>query len=131
MLRRLNDLTAEKRDFAFETTLATRTYVNRIKHLRAIGYRVSLIFLWLKSAELAIERVAERVRIGGHNIPIDVIRRRYHRGVSNLFTVYMPIVNAWSVRDTSRAGSIEIARYNDLTGETILDEVKWKVIKSI
>jgi predicted ABC-type ATPase len=75
--------------------------------------------------------VAERVRIGGHNIPIDVIRRRYHRGVSNLFTVYMPIVNAWSVRDTSRAGSIEIARYNDLTGETILDEVKWKVIKSI
>lgn len=130
MLRRLNELAADRKDFAFETTLATRTYVKRIKELRSIGYRVSLIYLWLKSPELAVERVAERVRIGGHDIPPDVIRRRYNRGLANLFDFYLPIVNAWSVRDTSLAESVEIARYNYLTGETILDEDKWKIIKS-
>ncbi|QQS33146.1 MAG: zeta toxin family protein [Acidobacteriota bacterium] len=129
MLKRLDDLGSSGQDFAFETTLATRSYIKRIRDLIESGYRVNLIFLWLKSPELAIERVAERVRTGGHYIPTEVIRRRYERGLSNLFTFYMPAVSAWSVRDTNLAGSVEIARYNEKEGESIIDQEKWKIIK--
>ncbi len=129
MLKRLNDLAEEEKDFAFETTLSTRTYVKRINDLKGRGYRVNLVYLWLKSPELAIERVAERVRVGGHNIPSDVIRRRYERSLSNLFRLYMPIVHAWSVRDTTLAESVETARYTDEAGEIVFDEERWKLIK--
>lgn len=129
MLKRLNDLAEEEKDFAFETTLSTRTYVKRINYLKGRGYRVNLVYLWLKSPELAIERVAERVRVGGHNIPSDVIRRRYERSLENLIRLYLPIVDAWSVRDTNLAESTEIARYNEVEGEIILDQEKWKIIK--
>jgi predicted ABC-type ATPase len=129
MLKRLNDLALDREDFAFESTLATRSYVKRINDLKEGGYRVNLIYLWLKSPELAIERVAERVRLGGHNIPSDVIRRRYERSLYNLFRLYMPIVNAWSVRDTTLAESVEIARYTDEAGKIVFDEERWKLIK--
>jgi len=129
MLRRLRELAVDGKDFAFETTLASRSYARWLKELQSQGYRVSLIFLWLESVELAIARVKERVRLGGHNIPEDTIRRRYERGLKNLFELYIPIVNAWSVRDTSFARSIEIARYNKTTGESIFDEELWTKIR--
>lgn len=88
-----------------------------------------LIFLWLESSELAIARVKERVRMGGHNIPEDTIRRRYERGLKNLFELYIPIVNAWSVRDTSFARSTEVARYTNATRERVFDEELWTKIK--
>lgn len=128
-LRRQKELAKERKDFAFETTLASRSYVRRLLELRQKGYQVTLMFLWLESAELAIERVKERVRAGGHDIPESTIRRRYDRGLKNLFGLYMPIVDVWSIRETSFAHSVEIARYTGSEGQVIYDEERWKVIK--
>jgi predicted ABC-type ATPase len=129
MLGRLHELAEEQKDFSFETTLATRFYARWLRQLRP-EYNVTLIFLWLQSADLAVQRVAERVRTGGHVIPEETIRRRYSRGIKNLFELYMPIADVWSVRDTSSEASKEIARYTDADGETVFDEERWKAIKS-
>lgn len=83
MLERIEDLLRIKADFSFETTLSTRSYVNTVKRAKENGYDVTLLYFWLNSQELAIERVKERVREGGHNIPEQVIRRRYNKGIKN------------------------------------------------
>lgn len=129
MLHRLNELARQRRDLSFETTLASRFYANWIRGLRANGYRFTLIFLWLESPELAQERVKERVRLGGHNIPNDTIARRYERGLKNLFELYIPVADTWSVRNTSAAESVEIVRYSVEEGETVFDEELWNKIK--
>jgi predicted ABC-type ATPase len=92
-LERLNKLEQGKRSFALETTLAARSYKDRIRNWKSLGFTVNLMFLWLPSPEFAIQRVAERVIQGGHNIPEPDIRRRYDRGLKNLFNVYLPIVD--------------------------------------
>lgn len=130
MLGRLHDLAKERRDFAFETTMASRFYAGWLKRLRSdSSYRVNLIFLWLDDVGLAIARVAARVRAGGHDIPEETIRRRYDRGLKNFFELYLPVANVWSVRDTSFRESVEIARYTEESGQTIFDEEKWKRIR--
>jgi predicted ABC-type ATPase len=101
MLRRLHELSEKKESFAFETTLSARAYAGWLRRLRPLGYRAHLLFIWLRSAELAIERVAERVRRGGHAIPPEEIRRRYERGVGNLFDLYLPMVDTWAIYDNS------------------------------
>jgi predicted ABC-type ATPase len=88
-------------DFAFETTLSTRSYVNTVKQAKVIGYEVTLLYFWLNSKELAIERVKERVKEGGHNIPEQVIRRRYKKGIKNLISLFIPIVDNWMIVDNS------------------------------
>ncbi|MCP9493687.1 MAG: zeta toxin family protein [Pyrinomonadaceae bacterium MAG19_C2-C3] len=102
MLKRLDELAAGGKDFAFETTLASRSYVRRLKRLQEVrGYKVSLIFLWLGNADLAVSRVSERVKIGGHDVPEAVIRRRYVKGLRNFFELYQPLADAWRVYDVS------------------------------
>jgi predicted ABC-type ATPase len=128
MIGRLRELAAERKDFSFETTLASRFYAGWLKDRKEEGYRVSLTYLWLDNPKLAIERVRERVRMGGHDIPAETILRRYERGLKNLFQLYMPAVDAWSVRDTSFPGSKEIARYTKEKGEIIFDQQRWKLI---
>ncbi len=96
MLSRINELLAQGKSFAFETTLATRSYAGKIEEAKSNGYQVTLLFFWLKSINLAKARVQERVIEGGHNIPDDVIERRYLLGIKNLFNIYLPLVdNAW------------------------------------
>jgi predicted ABC-type ATPase len=85
--------------FAFETTLAARSYAQAIPRWRSLGYIVRLHFLSLPSVQIAIARVAERVRQGGHNIPEDVIRRRFDAGILNFEQLYKPIVNSWILYD--------------------------------
>jgi predicted ABC-type ATPase len=92
-LERLNKLERGERSFALETTLAARSYKDRIRNWKSLGFSVNLLFLWLPSPEFAVQRVAERVIQGGHNIPEPDIRRRYERGLKNLFDVYLPIVD--------------------------------------
>lgn len=92
-LERLNKLEQGQRSFALETTLAARSYKDRIRNWKRLGFAVNLMFLWLPSPEFAIQRVAERVIQGGHNIPDVDIRRRYDRGLKNLFNMYLPIVD--------------------------------------
>ena len=87
MLQRLRELAAQRVTFAFETTLATRSYAGWLRKLCAQGYDLSLIYLWLRTPETAIKRVQDRVRLGGHDIPEEVVRRRYHKGVQNFFAI--------------------------------------------
>lgn len=103
MLQRMDDLLSEGSDFAFETTLSTRSYVKFIERSQAKGYFVTLLYFWLPTPEQAIERVATRVREGGHNIPSDVIRRRYANGIKNLTALYIPLCNYWAIYDNSSA----------------------------
>ncbi len=102
MLHRMDELIEKKVDFAFETTLATRSYLSKIKLARKRGYRVILVFFWLDSLDLAIERVKLRVSEGGHNIKEPVIKRRYLRGLENLFRLYLDQVDEWMVIDNSQ-----------------------------
>jgi predicted ABC-type ATPase len=101
MLRRLNELTTQKKDFAFETTLSSKIFVPFLKECKEIGYEITLIYIWLESAELAIERIRNRVRDGGHFIPDDVVRRRYERSVSNFVNLYLPLADAWKIYDNT------------------------------
>ena len=102
MLRRLNDLAAAGADFAFETTLASRSFAPWIAKLRrARGYRFHLAFLWLPSADMAVRRVSGRVRHGGHAVPPVDVRRRYERGIANFFELYAPIADSWEMHQNS------------------------------
>lgn len=128
MLGRLHELAADGKDFAFETTLASRFYAGWLKELQGQGYRVSLVFLWLRNVELAIERVNARVRLGGHSIPEETIHRRFERGRKNLFDLYLPLANAWLVFNTSGDKPNEVARYTESRGEQIFDVAIWNQI---
>lgn len=101
MLDRINTLASQHKNFAFETTLASKSFAQLIKDCKQNGYNTNLIFLWLHSIELAIKRVDARVRNGGHSIPPEIIKRRYKRGLENLFSLYMPIVDNWWLYDNS------------------------------
>lgn len=101
MLSRIEELLNEEVDFAFETTLSTRSYTSFIKRAQEKGYYISLIYIWLENPSLAIDRVKARVQAGGHNIPEDVIKRRYRSGIKNLFQLYMPICDYWIILDNS------------------------------
>ncbi len=106
LLRRWRDLEAAGADFAVETTLATRSFAGWLARMRARGYAFELVFLYLPSADMAVARVEERVRRGGHSIPEPVIRRRYEAGLQNLFATYLPMADTWTVADASVVGSL-------------------------
>ena len=116
MLTKIDKLIASKKEFAFETTLATKSYVKTIQLAKQEGYRIVLVFFWLDSVELAIERVKTRVLEGGHNIPKPVILRRYYSGLLNLFNLYIPICDYWMIFDNSTAPS-ELVAEGNLNGE--------------
>jgi len=101
MLIRMNEMLVLQEDFAIETTLATKSYANFVKRAQQAGYFVTLIYFWLESPELAIRRVEQRVRFGGHNVAEDVVRRRYYAGMRNLFSMFVPICDYWILIDNS------------------------------
>jgi predicted ABC-type ATPase len=101
MLDRMRQLAAAGENFAFETTLASRSFAPWLSKLRRDGYHVHVLFLWLRSADLAVSRVTERVRLGGHDVPEAVIRRRYEKGLRNFFALYMPLADGWQFFDNS------------------------------
>lgn len=101
MLKHLRRLASERVDFAFETTLASRSFVRWIREIKKEGYLFSLVFLWLPSFELALYRVAGRVKMGGHDIPSETIKRRYYSGMRNLVNRYIPLADRWVVYDNS------------------------------
>jgi predicted ABC-type ATPase len=108
-LKRIDELVAARATFSFETTLLARSYRTSILEWRRLGYRVVLHFIWLPSPELAIQRVAKRVREGGYNIPEAFVRRRYARGLANLFDLYIPIVTTVCVYDGASFPPVPIA----------------------
>ena len=102
LLQQIEEYSEQKIDFAFESTLSGMNYVERIKKMKADGYIVHLIFLWIPDVRLSIERVKNRVRLGGHDIPELVIERRFHKGLSNFFNTYSKIADDWILFDNSK-----------------------------
>lgn len=102
MLLKIRYMLKKQRDFAVETTLATRTLLKTAKMAQSAGYTVTLLYFWLNSPELAIERVKARVETGGHNIPEETIRRRYQVGIDYFFHYYAPICERWILADNSQ-----------------------------
>ena len=101
MLTRVNQLLEGDESFSVETTLATRSYIRLVEKAHQRGFRVSLLFLWLNSPEMARLRVSQRVSEGGHNIDDEVIRRRYKMGIKNLFELFIPVADDWAIYDNS------------------------------
>lgn len=128
MLKRIQELMNEGLDFAFETTLATRSYVSLIENAKKRSYQVTLLFFWLDSPELACKRVLKRVSLGGHAIPKDVIFRRYYRGIYNLLNLYKPICDTWIIFDNMDLVP-EIIAKKDEFGEMVINDEIWLTIK--
>ena len=129
MLGRINDLLESGAGFAFETTLSTRSYVSFIGKAQNKGYTVTLLYFWLSSPQLAIKRVAKRVSIGGHNIPNDIIIRRYYRSINNLLNLYLTTCDSWIVIDNCEIHPEVIAKGSVDIGEIITNNDIWETIK--
>jgi predicted ABC-type ATPase len=130
MLNRINELLNNNESFAFETTLSTKSYKNKIIEAKEKGYRVTLLFFWLQSIELAKERVITRVAEGGHNIEPEIIERRYIKGIKNLFDIYLPIVDGALIFDNSE-GKHELFADKQIDGLlNIVNQEKFKLLKN-
>ncbi|MCX7421769.1 MAG: AAA family ATPase [Planctomycetia bacterium] len=129
MLQRLHELAAEEQDFAFETTLSGKTYAPWLRSLQDAGYRVSLLYYWLESPDLAVARVAARVRRGGHHVPEATIRQRWTRSVENLFQLYLPLADDWSLFNNTHDGEPRLIAtgYAEVDAD-IHDPVSWNLI---
>jgi len=128
MLERLEAVSNAETDFAFETTLAARTFAPFLQRCKVKGYTVSLLYFWLRSPELAVERVARRVASGGHSIPEDVIRRRYDRGRRNLVELYLPLCDRWIVYDNSEDSFKAVAQRGEDGQPVIFSLESWNRI---
>ena len=131
MLKRLRELAERRSNFAFETTLASRSFAPWIEKLRKTGYQVHLLFLTLPDAQSARERVAVRVKLGGHNIPNDIIQRRFNAGLRNLFQLYMPIVTSWKILDNSIPGHpLDVAEGSGYNNIVVANKVWYERLKA-
>ena len=130
MIMRIQYLLDQNADFSIETTLATRSLVSIIQKAKARGYKITLIYLWLRSPELAIQRVRDRVANGGHNIPEDVLRRRYKVGINYLFDTYMQLCDNWIIGDNTHPPFTVVAEGNR-ERTLIKDDVTFKKIRSL
>ncbi len=127
---KINYLLGRFEDFSIETTLATRSLVKIIEEAHSLGYEVTILYFWLTSPELAIQRVKDRVASGGHNIPDNVVRRRYVMGLQYFFDTYIPICDRWILADNSKSPFTVVA---EGTGNLtyIKDNEKFKQIRRI
>lgn len=130
MLRRLQELLSQKVDFAFETTLSTRSFLLFIKQAKETGYTINLIYYWLDSVELAIERVRIRVAEGGHNIPTATIIRRYYAGLKNFLNLYRGTVDYWLLIDNSKMEP-ELIAEGRRKEQQVQNLEKWNIINKI
>lgn len=108
MLVRIRELAAQRVTFAFETTLASRSLAPWLRDLLAVGYRFHLVFLWLPDADMAVARVSDRVRLGGHDVPEETVRRRYRAGILNFWKLYRPLATTWRVYDNSMSDRMRL-----------------------
>ena len=132
LINAMEEYEARREDFAIETTLASRSLAPRVRRLQQGGYEFQLLFFWLASPELNIQRVAERVQRGGHHIPEDVIRRRYVAGLKNFFNLYMPLANDWRAYNNSESGKAVLVAEQRL-GQTavVYRSDTWQQMKGI
>lgn len=117
LLNQIHEFAERRVDFAFETTLAGKTYVSLLRRLKQRGYVIHLFFLWIPSVELAVARIKNRVMEGGHDVPVTDVRRRFERSVENFFNVYRPLLDVWMLFDnsTTRPSLIAEEKHGKLT----------------
>ena len=131
MLKRLHQLSVVKADFAFESTLSSRTFSFFLRTLRQQGYEVAIYYFALANAQLAVRRVKLRVLLGGHDVPADVIRRRFGRSLINFFGLYMPLADEWTLFDNStspRARSVAAKLNGKLT---VTEPATWHKLQKL
>ncbi len=124
MLEQIRDLSRKRIDFGLETTLSGKSYASLFRRLKQEGYRINLFFLWIPDASMAVARVADRVRRGGHHIPEDDIRRRHARGMHNFVEVYRPLLDAWILFENTGETPIIIA-LEEGSGPEIKDNIRY------
>ncbi len=129
MIERLNDLLRAGQSFAFETTCSGRGHVARLLRCRAADYRITLVFLWLPSADAALARVARRVSEGGHDIPAEIVARRYSTGLRNMRHLYLPLADRALIYDNSDGNGALIAERHEHEPLTIHDSDRWSRIE--
>lgn len=130
MLKKVDYLISAQEDFGIETTLATRSLMKTLREAKTKGYTVTLLFFWLNSPELAIARVRNRVTAGGHDIPDEIIRRRYKMGISYFFKEYIPLCDRWILADNSDPPFTVVAEGSEIMLH-IKDPVKYELIWSL
>ncbi len=130
MLNRLHELAVSKSSFAFESTLSSRTFAPFLKRCQAAGYRVQIFYVALPSAQLAVSRVALRVRRGGHHIAQVDIERRFQRSLHNLFSLYIPLADQWAVLDNS-VGTLQTVAQGSAKRTSVKDKEKWLNLKQL
>lgn len=124
MLNRIGTLLQGDESFSIETTLSTRSYTKLIDRAHRQGFYVNLLFFWLNSPQAAVNRVAKRVDEGGHNIPTDVIKRRYRLGIENLFNLFMNKVDNWMLVDNSQNPRVVIADSNHIYNQELFNKIQ-------
>ena len=128
MLVRLDALAAARESFAFETTLASRTFAPRMRTLLGAGYEFHLIYLWVVSPELSILRIKGRVLEGGHHVPDQTVRQRYARGLRNFFSLYRPIATTWHLYDAGGPAGPDPIASGTAARQTIVRPDQWQAI---
>jgi predicted ABC-type ATPase len=131
MLKRLHSLAEERADFAFESTLAGKYYAKWLRLLKEVEYHIHLVYFWLASADLAVQRVAERVKMGGHDVPEAVVRQRYERSLRNFIHLYLPLATTWEVYDNSNPVGYDLVAFREHQESEImiLNEAVWDKIQ--
>jgi len=130
MLKRLHELAASKVSFAFESTLSSRTFALFLKQCKAQGYKVHIFYVALPSAELAVNRVALRVKLGGHNIPQTDVERRFLRSLNNLYELYLPLADRWTVLDNA-SGTLKRIAHGTAHRTYVEEPEKWLNLKQL
>lgn len=131
MLRRLHQLGASGADFAFESTLSSRTFAPFLRTLKARGYAVAIYYFSLTNAQLAIRRVKLRVALGGHDVPSDVVKRRFGRSLSNFFKLYAPLADQWALLDNSSSSQALPVATQNATHLTVTETTIWHKLNKL
>lgn len=129
MLARLHLLATQRKNIAFESTLASRTFAPWIRDLTSTGYRFHLFYFWMPSPDACIRRVRERQALGGHSVPEETIRRRYDAGIRNFFELYSPLATSWKFFDNSDAPRRVVAYREIGESESVADSDLWSRLK--
>ena len=130
-LAEINQLGEAGADFAFESTLSSRTFAPFIRKLKTQGYAVAIYYFSLANAQLAIRRVKLRVALGGHDVPPDVIKRRFGRSISNFFNLYAPLANQWALFDNSASFHALPVATQTATQLTITEATIWRRLQKL
>lgn len=131
MLTRLKELAAAKQDFAFESTLSSRSFAPFLRLLKGQGYQVAIYYFSLASASLAVRRVKLRVAMGGHDVLADVVRRRFDRSLNNFFSLYTPLADRWVVFDNSATGAAHLLATQEDDNLQIMEPKKWLKLQKL